>query len=105
MLTWQRRLAEARIEAGEPRAAVVQVYVDAVNDVMNRAKEQAKVGQKTPIDVLDAEYRRIEASKLLETPTASAPHQPLMGGGMGGGMGAMGGGMGGGAESGRRLRR
>ncbi len=104
MLTWQRRLAEARIESGAPRAEVVQAYILAVNEVMNRAKNQASVGDKSPVDLLDAEFRRIEASKFLETPATpganpAAPQPAVGGGGIGGGMGGIGA-AGGGLEGG-----
>ena len=90
-LQWQRRLAEARVEAGTPRAEAFKPYLDAADRAAKDARRLFESGEMTSIEYLEAQFRHNEAAKLLEShaPPATpplAPQQAMGGGGMGGGM-------------------
>ena len=77
MLRWQRRLAEAKIDAGIPRAEALALYFSAVNEATNRAKLHDGGGPKLAVGLLDAEFRQLEPSRPSSEPRpVAAPAQP-----------------------------
>ncbi len=96
ILLWERRLAEARIDAGVPRAEAVKPLLEAIRGAGEALKSDVRSGGLLQADADEAEYRRLEAQALLEGPkaaptTVSAPPQLVDAGGSfgGGGGGAV----------------
>jgi RNA polymerase sigma factor (sigma-70 family) len=73
---WRRRLYEARLAAGVPKAEAAQALVDATRDDVAEARALEKARVLTGSEVSKREFRRLEAEELLAElamPPAAAP--------------------------------
>ncbi len=78
---WNRRLLDARLEAGRDRAEAVDAYLSLARSIEDTAKAMLAKGELTRAGYLDARYARIDAEIVVEqsakAPPASASQAPV----------------------------
>ena len=95
-ITWSRRLYEAKVDAGVPRADAAKEYLQSLESGEREAEERQKMGRATILDVMELRYQRIQAIAEINAPARPAGPVPPIAGmmpGMPGGGPAGGGGM------------
>jgi len=78
---WNRRLLDARLEAGRDRAEAVDAYLSLARSIEDAAKAMLAKGELSRAGYLDARYARIDAEIVAEqsakAPPAARPEAPV----------------------------